>query len=1355
MLDFLRICKKYPKRNEVEIYPDFQVLLPSNKPVKDLMIKGGDFFAIWDEETNLWSTDPFRAIALIDNELAKYAEEHKNEDNDCLVKVCYLKYSSTGSIDKWNKFVKGQCPDNWHTLDSKLIFSNDETKRSDYASKKLPYPLEQMETPYYHELMSVLYSPDELRKIEWAIGSIINGDSKKIQKFEVLYGSAGTGKGTVLDIISELFKGYCCTFEAKALGSSNSRFALEPLKDNPLVAIQFDGDLSKIEDNTRLNQLVSHEAMPVDTKNKSIYTNAFHCFLFMGTNKPVKITDAKSGLIRRLIDVSPTGNKVPTAQYNKAMDAIINFELPGIAWHCREIYEDDPHYYQSYIPVNMIGASNDFYNFIEDSYDVFKAEDSTTLKAAWEMYKVYCEDARVGFPYSKRAFKEELKNYFDKYEERARIDEMSVYNLYSGFKFSLGGETEKKELKKLSKSGEWLDLTSTESLFDIYCKDYPAQYSTADGIPSRKWVNCTTKLSDLDTTREHYVKVPDKIVTIDFDFKDENGNKDPERNAEEASKWPPTYAEFSKSGAGIHLEYFYKGDASKLSAVFAPNIEVKVSTGNSSLRRRLTYCNNLPIAEIPTGILPLKGDKDVTNFEGLANEKSIRTLIKRNLNKEYHAGTKPSIDFIKKILDDAYESNVKYDVSDMHTDVVAFAAGSTHHASECVKLVGQMRFKSKEILDDEKELYPQVNPPDPTLKFFDVEVYPNLFLINWKEHGSGLVVNRMINPTPKEVEDIMKYLLVGFNCRRYDNHMLFARMMGYSNEQLFNLSQKIIAKGDKDAFFSEAYNVSHTDIYDYCAKKQSLKKWEIELFLIIKKARKLRASGMSMEDISKKVKASVFFLEKWIDVDIKHMEMSIPWDKPVPENMWEQVAEYCDNDVIVTEAVFDFTQGDFLAREILADLAGGTVNDTTNTLTTRLIFGTNRKPQDHFNYRFLGEKPKGPSFTWKDVMSYAKGETDVKPKGQVWFDGYEFKDGVSTYRGYEVGEGGRVYANPGTYGRAKTFDVASQHPHSILAEILFGDEYTENFKELVEARVDIKHKDFEKAGKRFGGRLAKYLTDPDQAKTLAQALKIAINSVYGLTAAKFINAFRDPRNIDNIVAKRGALFMIDLQLAVESLGYKVIHIKTDSIKIHHPDEFIENFVMRFGECYGYTFEVEDEWDRICLVNDAVFIGHTEEGWKATGAEFQQPYVFKTLFTHEDIEFDDLCETKSVSKGALYLDMEDGNEMRFVGRVGQFCPMKHGGILYRVDGGKSYAAAGTKGYRWLESSMVENLGKEDDIDISYYEKMAHDAMGSIVAFGNYEEFVDLSKPYEYEVPSSEEVPFMNPPVDTVPLELPFK
>ena len=100
--------------------------------------------------------------------------------------------------------------------------------------------------------------------------------------------------------------------------------------------------------------------------------------------------------------------------------------------------------------------------------------------------------------------------------------------------------------------------------------------------------------------------------------------------------------------------------------------------------------------------------------------------------------------------------------------------------------------------------------------------------------------------------------------------------------------------------------------------------------------------------------------------------------------------------------------------------------------------------------------------------------------------------------------------------------------------------------------------------------------------------------------------------------------------------------------------------MDFGKKYGYTFEHEATYDRMCLVNDAVYIAkyaskekcmelygyipgdnddHPEQ-WTATGTQFQVPYVFKTLFSREPIEFEDMCETKSVKEGAMYLDMNE-------------------------------------------------------------------------------------------------------------------
>lgn len=651
MIDFLMIATRTGKRGVIEIYPKFII-----KKSKDLMIRGSDFYAIWLEERGLWSVDEQDALQLIDHELDIYTNEHKEHlDN---YRVLHMWDAESGMIDNWHKYCQRQMRDNYHTLDEQLIFANTPVKKESYASKRLPYVLEPGNIDAYDELMQTLYSPEEREKIEWCIGSIVNGDSKTIQKFMVLYGPPGSGKSTVLNIIQKLFTGYYAAFDSQALGSASNAFSLEAFKANPLIAIQHEGNLSKIEDNTRLNSLVSHETMMVNEKFRSAYANQFKSFLILATNKPVKITDAKSGLIRRLIDVVPTGEKVPQKRYSE-LYAKTDFELGGIAWHCKEVYEANKHLYDDYIPTRMLGASNDFYNFMLDRYYIFKKEDGISLKRAWAMYDEYNQRAKVVYPYSMRAFREELMNYFADYKERAEdVNGERVRSYYSGFKADKFKEfadpTPAEAASKEEPSKSWIDLKPQHSLFDDICKDCPAQYANENGTPTQKWENVKTMLKDILTSKLHYVKVPETHIVIDFDIPGDDGKKCFERNLEAASKWPATYAELSKSGAGIHLHYIYTGDASKLSRVYDEHIEVKVFTGNSSLRRMLTKCNGIPIAKISSG-LPLKGEKAMVDVKQIQNEKHLRVLIKKALAKEISPYTKPSIDFIAHIMDEAYE----------------------------------------------------------------------------------------------------------------------------------------------------------------------------------------------------------------------------------------------------------------------------------------------------------------------------------------------------------------------------------------------------------------------------------------------------------------------------------------------------------------------------------------------------------------------------------------------------------------------------------------------------------------------------------------------------------------------------
>lgn len=1318
MLDFYTIEEVESKKGQVLIKPSFIITTHPG----DLMIRGKDFYAFWDEKTGLWSQDEGELFKLIDADVSEYRKAISEDELRKVVPVGkYIRKANSGVIDEWHKYCQKQMRDCYKVLDNKIIFKSTETTKKDYASKRLPYDLVDGECEAWDTLVGTLYSPEERQKIEWAIGSILCGDSKKIQKFIVFYGDSGKGKSTIMNVIEKLFDGYWSRFNAKELASSNNSFSLESFKNNPLISIQHDGDLSKIEDNTLLNSIVSHESMEVNEKFKSKYIMSFNTFLFMGTNKPVKITEAKSGIIRRLIDVRPSGNLIrPRAKYDEIVSRI-DFELGAIANHCLKVYRKlGKSYYDDYIPKDMIASTNDFYNFVEENYDNFLREDGIPAKRAYTLYKQYCADTNVPFQLSYTKFRVEFINYFEGVKDRFQVGGVEYYNYYYGFKWEKfpGHEGPVKEAASDTveeKSNDWLTFKDSKefpegSLFDSGYEGQPAQYAKEDGSPKNYWSRVNTKLMDIDTSQLHYVLLPENHIVIDFDIKNENGEKDFELNLAAVSGFKKTYAELSKSGAGIHLHYIYDGDPKELSHIYDDNIEIKTFGGKAALRRKLTKCNNCEIAHINSG-LPLKGVKNtVVNFDAVNLEKSLETTIKKCLMKEVHPDTTSNVDFIKKILDDAYASGKPYSIDPkLRQKVFIFASNSTHQSEKCLRVFKDMKWESEDATEDKgfstkdsRTIGKLGKKNFDSIIFYDVEVFPNLFVVCWKIHNVNNVV-RMINPTPRELEPLIGQKLVGFNNRNYDNHILYARWAkGYSEEQLYELSRRIIQEKDRDAKFREAYSLSYTDIYDFCSKKQGLKKWEIEL-------------------------------------GIHHLENEHPWDQPVAEEYWNEIAEYCANDVIATEAVFNKRQDDFVAREVLADLSQiftgtGTVNDTTNQLTTKIILRGDKNANKQFVYPNLAERFPGYEFDPRGIDR------------SKYNEGTKIVNGKSLYLGEDPGEGGYVYANPGMYYNVVTFDVASMHPSSIIAENGFGV-YTENFKQLLDIRLYIKHKEYDKVRAMFDGALAKYITatDPDelkkQAKALSYALKIAINSVYGLTSASFDNPMRDPRNKDNWVAKRGALMMITLKNEVLKRGFKVIHCKTDSIKVVNPSDEIANYICDFGRKYGYNFEIEAKYERICLVNDAVYIaresdweGNDEPGqWTGTGAQFKEetnPYVFKTLFSHAPIKFEDMCETKSVET-ALYLDMneglpEDAHNYKFVGKVGQFTPIipgAGGGELMREKDGKYSYATGAKDWRWLESGLVKELHMEDKINKDYYRKLCDAAIDKINEFGDFEEFVN--------------------------------
>ena len=1221
-----------------------------NRYSRDIMIRDGNFVAVWDPDQGLWSLDEFKIVDLIDSDVMTYVEDAAKRNQPLLPRLC--SNDDDGVWRKYRQWVKNMANTD-HLLDRKPIFADTPIRQEDYASFRLPYTLSDEVPANWFKLVDTLYGPEDRRKIEWCIGAILTGDSRKIDKFIVFYGAPGTGKSTILNIMQKLFGKYAAAFDSEVLGRNSSNFALSAFSKDPLVAIEHDGDLSRIETNTRLNSIISHETQLVDEKFKQPRELKITTMLVMASNNPVQITSSNSGIARRLVDVFPTGEKrLSIDEYRKTM-AGVDEELGEIANHCISVYRSlGPDYYKDYESPVMRSETNVIYDFVSEMYDDFSSREFVTLGAAYMDYKRYAEASGLLRVMRRQVFGRELKYYFREFHERKRVNGAQLRSVFIGFRTERfeRGELVAKQVDESS----WLDLKPmAHTPFDDIFADRPAQYTSERGTPQRPWDSVTTTLKDIDVSRQHYVRLPEEYVVIDFDLKGDNGEKDLARNLWAASSWTPTFAEVSKSGGGLHLVYRYTGTGDT-AAEYSPGIEIKRFRGKASLRRRLSLANDLPIADY-TDQLPGKAPKMI-NEKHIKNESHLRSLIAKALRKEVHSATAPNVDFIKQVLDDAYSSGITYDVTDARNAVTSFAAKSTNQAERCLKVVQTMHFMSEDKMEVQED-------GDGPIAFFDVEVFPNLFIICYKYPGKE--TRRLVNPSAKDVEKLMRLRLIGFNNRKYDNHILYAAMRGYSNEELFELSQRIV-NNQKNGTSREAYSVSYTDIYDFSTKKQSLKKWEIEL-------------------------------------GIHHQELGLPWDKPVPEELWDTVADYCANDVVATEVVFNHLADDWGARQILASLSGLSVNDTTNQHTCALVFGPDRRP----------DKSK---FVYTDLSEMFPGYTFDKFKGSV-------------YRGEDPGEGGYVYSEPGYYENVALLDIASMHPTSIEQLNLFGP-YTKTYSELKQARIAIKHKDMEALGKLFNGKLLA-IAEQYNLDNLGKALKLPINSMYGLTSARFDNPALDPRNIDNIVAKRGALFMIDLKHYVQDeLGLVVAHIKTDSIKIPNatPDDIQK--VMDFGAKYGYTFEHEATYAKMVLVNKAVYIARyafPHEGeWCATGKQFQEPYVFKKLFTKEPIEFEDYVQTKQVQT-AMYLRFPDG-EQHFVGKVGAFVPIKPekgGGDLLREnkDGVVKDAVVGTKGYRWKEAEVVKFLHQEQDVDTSYSESLADEAREAIEQFTNFDEFVN--------------------------------
>lgn len=357
------------------------------------------------------------------------------------------------------------------------------------------------------------------------------------------------------------------------------------------------------------------------------------------------------------------------------------------------------------------------------------------------------------------------------------------------------------------------------------------------------------------------------------------------------------------------------------------------------------------------------------------------------------------------------------------------------------------------------------------------------------------------------------------------------------------------------------------------------------------------------------------------------------------------------------------------------------------------------------------------------------------------------------------------------------------HPTSVINENLFGDEYTAKFKEIVDTRLAIKHKDFDFARKAMGGALEKYLKDESVAKDLSNTLKTVINSVYGLTSARF-KTHSEIRTLTilSLSVEPYLWLILNMLYRLEGLPSLILRLTGLRYQTQHPRSY--NLLLITVRCMVTHLNTRLHTIVYVWLTTLFILLVTMSQVVVNGPRLvhslQCLMYSKKLFSGEDIVFNDLCETKAVTT-ALYLDMNEklpdvkdyekerdklwkkllstdpiandivddmekrlceldaliaeGHNYIFVGKVGLFCPIKEGfggGLLMRETtnaktGTIGYAAAtGYKGYRWLEAEMVQTLCKQDNIDRSFYDNLVNEAIDSMAVYGDVEWFMSEEK-----------------------------
>jgi hypothetical protein len=443
---------------------------------------------------------------------------------------------------------------------------------------------------------------------------------------------------------------------------------------------------------------------------------------------------------------------------------------------------------------------------------------------------------------------------------------------------------------------------------------------------------------------------------------------------------------------------------------------------------------------------------------------------------------------------------------------------------------------------------------------FDIEMYPNLFLIVFIDVNTREIFRFEISPRRNDVNELIVFLrkaevLIGFNILEYDYPVL---------HELLRVRKRLKGR----------HLVSH--LYK---KSQKVIKAEVKYFVRIKNPLLKLADLFQIHHFNNKAKMTSLKLLEFNMRMEKVEELPYPFDTVLTNEQIQKVVEYCDNDVIATLLFFfesidkikfrkqmsqlysidltnfnDVKIGEEILIQAIVKETGIPREKVTKMRTYRpegiaikdIIFPYIKFESVELNtfidwwrtkviYETKGQFDKIPLEEVEEIFQYTDQITVKKgtllKKLNIRYKGFQFDFGTGGLHGTQIENKSGVWKQDDEHDIILV-DVSSYYPNMAAKNYLSPKHFDTNMfvrviNKLYAERMEAKDKG-----------------DKEKVK----AIKLALNgALYGKSNSEFSCIF-DPKFMMNICVN-GQLSLVMLTEQFLDTGIEVIQVNTDGILV--------------------------------------------------------------------------------------------------------------------------------------------------------------------------------------------------------------